>query len=1033
MDITVNTKKRFANSFMNGETVNYVISFVFSFLFLIAVKQFFKTFVGLSANISAGIGFAFAEIVLFLLEKFFVYKGNALNNTIKQIIFTVGNTAVHLGIFAALSTAIKFIQKESYTAWFTAFIFIMIINYPISRVLVFDCYSPAKTFVNGRVYKFFFRNRFVFLSMATALILMLFVLFIFSAFPFGDVTVLRMDLYHQYGPLFVELYDRVTGAESFLYSWTSGGGSSFLGNFFNYLSSPFSALIFLFDRDEMPFAITTIVSLKCIFSAGTFTFYLKKSLNRHSTVSATFGVLYAFCAYFLAYYWNVMWLDGMIALPLLVLGIEKLVDNGKGWLYVCSLVYIIYCNYYIGYMSCIFSVIYLLAYLIISEKRKQYLDPDAIYTNKYSLKKFFNYTIVDRLVKFAAYSLICGLICAFFLLPIYFILSGSSATSDSTPDGVEKYFSLFDFIETHFAGLETTIRSSGSDILPNVYCSVLTIILLPLYMVNKNIRLKEKGVFAALIAIFLLSFNNNYVNFFWHGLHFPNDLPYRFSYMYSFILLVIAFRGLMKIRSISVKEIAFVGILWIAVIAVADELPTQKMDSSTIYITLAFVLIYTAVLFLLKKRNFSKFIASALILAIAFCEVVIADPNALNFNQSLSNYNENYDVYTDAVSYLEENDKSDYRTELCSLKTRMDTCLYGYDGMSIFSSMAYEEYSGLQYSLGMYGNRINSYTYNTQTPVYNMMYNIKYLIYNGEETRPSTDLYTKYYEISNNAVIYENDYFLPKAFCVNEALDAWNTAEGNPFQVQADFFALATGFSDVFTEAEYESTSYTGMSGEQITQGGTYWVEKTDSNSYAETNISLKAARDGNLYIYASASDIANISVITDEESKSFSIETPYIIDLGYFTEGQSVTISLDCASLPTGEKSIEFFAYSINKDVLQAGYEKLRKEAMETETVTDRYISGTVYAESNRILYTSIPYDSGWSVYVDGTKTETFKIGDSQLGVMLKPGQHEIEFKYTPKGLYLGAGVSGVTLISLAAVTALKLRKRKNNKLVKS
>lgn len=1033
MDITVNTKKRFANSFMNVETVNYVISFIFSFLFLIAVKQFFKTFVGLSANISAGIGFAFAEIVLFLLEKFFVYKGNALNNTIKQIIFTVGNTAVHLGIFAALSTAIKFIQKESYTAWFTAFIFIMIINYPISRVLVFDCYSPAKTFVNGRVYKFFFRNRFVFLSMATALLLMLFVLFIFSAFPFGDVTVLRMDLYHQYGPLFVELYDRVTGAESFLYSWTSGGGSSFLGNFFNYLSSPFSALIFLFDRDEMPFAITTIVSLKCIFSAGTFTFYLKKSLNRHSTVSATFGVLYAFCAYFLAYYWNVMWLDGMIALPLLVLGIEKLVDNGKGWLYVCSLVYIIYCNYYIGYMSCIFSVIYLIAYLIISEKRKQYLDPDAIYTNKYSLKKFFNYTIVDRLVKFAAYSLICGLICAFFLLPIYFILSGSSATSDSTPDGVEKYFSLFDFIETHFAGLETTIRSSGSDILPNVYCSVLTIILLPLYMVNKNIRLKEKGVFAALVAIFLLSFNNNYVNFFWHGLHFPNDLPYRFSYMYSFILLVIAFRGLMKIRSISVKEIAFVGILWIAVIAVADELPTQKMDSSTIYITLAFVLIYTAVLFLLKKRNFSKFIASALILAVAFCEVVIADPNALNFNQSLSNYNENYDVYTDAVSYLEENDKSDYRTELCSLKTRMDTCLYGYDGMSIFSSMAYEEYSGLQYSLGMYGNRINSYTYNTQTPVYNMMYNIKYLIYNGEETRPSTDLYTKYYEISNNAVIYENDYFLPKAFCVNEALDAWNTAEGNPFQVQADFFALATGFSGVFTEAEYESTSYTGMSGEQITQGGTYWVEKTDINSYAETNISLKAARDGNLYIYASASDIANISVITDEESKSFSIETPYIIDLGYFTEGQSVTISLDCASLPTGEKSIEFFAYSINKDVLQAGYEKLRKEAMETETVTDRYISGTVYAESNRILYTSIPYDSGWSVYVDGTKTETFKIGDSQLGVMLKPGQHEIEFKYTPKGLYLGAGVSGVTLISLAAVTALKLRKRKNNKLVKS
>lgn len=115
--------------------------------------------------------------------------------------------------------------------------------------------------------------------MATALILMLFILLIFNCFPFGDTTVLRMDLYHQYGPLFVELFDRVTGGESFLYSWTSGGGSSFLGNYFNYLSSPFSAIIFLFDRDEMPLAITTIVSVKCVLSAGTFSFYIKKALT----------------------------------------------------------------------------------------------------------------------------------------------------------------------------------------------------------------------------------------------------------------------------------------------------------------------------------------------------------------------------------------------------------------------------------------------------------------------------------------------------------------------------------------------------------------------------------------------------------------------------------------------------------------------------------------------------------------------------------------------------------------------------------
>ena len=89
------------------------------------------------------------------------------------------------------------------------------------------------------------------------------------------MTVMRMDLYHQYGPLFAELYDRVVEHKSFIYSWQSGGGSSFLGNYFNYLSSPLSAIIFLFDRKDISYAITTLVLVKGCLSAGTFAYYLK--------------------------------------------------------------------------------------------------------------------------------------------------------------------------------------------------------------------------------------------------------------------------------------------------------------------------------------------------------------------------------------------------------------------------------------------------------------------------------------------------------------------------------------------------------------------------------------------------------------------------------------------------------------------------------------------------------------------------------------------------------------------------------------
>lgn len=1029
MDITLSTKKRYTNSFMNGETVNYVLSFSFSFFILIAVKQFLKTFIGIDTTVSCAVGFALAEIVLFLTQKYFVYRDNALNSTTFEILYSLINAAAHLGIFAGILTLFRTLGLYDYTAWLAVFIFVMILDYPVSRILIFDCVKDAAEFKNGRIYKLFFRNRFVILSMATALVLMLFILLIFSCFPFGDTTVLRMDLYHQYGPLFVELFDRVTGAKSFLYSWTSGGGSSFLGNYFNYLSSPFSAIIFLFDRDEMPLAITAIVSAKCVLSAGTFTFYIKKSLSRHSAASAVFGVFYAFSAYFLAYFWNVMWLDGMVALPILVLGIENIINKGKGKLYLCSLIYIIYCSYYIGYMCCIFSVIYFIAYFFISSYQGKYAQGYVPAEGK-SIKNIFHLRFIDRGLKFAFYSVFAGLICAFFLLPVYAILTGSSATSDNSPDTVESYFTLLDFIESHFAALETTIRSSGSDVLPNVYTSVLTIILVPLYMINSKIKIREKAVYAILLTVFFISFNNNFANFFWHAFHFPNDLPYRFSFMYSFILLTIAFKGLMNIKGIKTKEIFTVGIIWVLFIAVSSEIQTQKMSEVSIYVTLAFVVLYTGLLAVLRRHSISKLIAGILALALSFCEVVIADPNAFSFNQPQSAYTANYGTYTDAIKYIESNDNSDYRTELCSLNTRMDDCLYGYDGMSIFSSMAYESYSGLQYSLGMYGNRINSYTYNTQTPVYNMMYNIKYLIYRDEKTRPSTEYYTKFYETSDGAAtVYQNDYFLPKVYCVNQNVESWYTTEGNPFEVQESFFDLATGYSNVFVPVNYEQTSFTGMSGEEFDDEGIHWISKIDDSSYAETAITISTATNGNLYLYVSANEINDISVIHGNDSKSFNIETPYIIDLGYYDAGEYITVSLDCASLDSGDENVGFYAYSVDKNVLDAGYAKLGKGAMQVTKHTDTELTGTVNASSNCILYSSIPYDEGWSVYIDGVKAETFKIGDCQLGVMIKPGEHTVEYVYRPKLLAAGTAITAATMLCTAAVSVFKIKNRKKKK----
>ena len=1031
MDITANNKKIFTNQYLNGETVNYsVCFFTVSFLFIF-LKQLLKIAFGLTAGISAGVSAVISAAVLFILENKYVFFGGKNKSLPKKILFYLFRCAVDFGFYKITSFLFTSVLDSSYALSFLlAGILFYFFNYYFDRLIVFDSISGAEKKIHGRCYRLFFHNRFIVASMLLSALCFTFVYLIFQLFPFGDMTVLRMDLYHQYGPLFVELYDRVTHFKSFIYSWTSGGGSSFLGNYFNYLSSPLSFIIFLFDRKDMPYAITTLVAVKGILSSSTFTYYLKKSQGRHSFASAAFGVFYAFCSYFLAYYWNIMWLDGMILFPLILLGIERIIRFRKPALYIASLTLMLWSSYYIGYMICLFSVVYFIAYFFMTGSAGEKIDPEFKTDKKNSIKKIINNKFINNALLFAGSSLLCGALCAAALIPVYFILQASSATSDTFPGTFESYFDLLNLVSSHLAGLETTIRSSGDDVLPNIYCSVLAVLLLPLYVMNQKIRLKEKAIYLLLILFFVFSFDNNCANFIWHALHFPNDLPYRFSFMYSFIILVIAFRSLMHIKAVAYRDIAVSGLLWVLVIMLFQKFPTNKMSELSIYITLAFVLIWTAVLLLIKKGKLSNTILAITVFAIAFCEVIAADSNSFLFTQKEKNYVENYDSYVDAVAYINENDTSFYRTELTYLGTRMDPCLYDYRGISTFSSMAYEQYSRNQYSGGMFGNRINSYTYNTQTPVYNMMYSLKYLIKAEESLAPSDELYSELYTTPDEkAAVYENKYFLPLAFEVSSDVEYWDNSEGNPFDWQQSFLSNAVGAGDVFIPVNYLSSTSDNIDCEDINSNGTYYFSKAFSDATSGSiTINIEAVNDSNLYIYIDSPEIDNVNYYwnNDEESKYQNINEPYILDLGRHSAGDTITISLECGSMEGDASYFDIYAYNLDIDQFTAAYELLNLGAFQIDSFTETDFDGTVNAGYDGYLYTSIPYDEGWSIYIDGEKTEPVEIGDCQLGALITQGEHRVKLKYTPRGLKYGLLITAISYLGLIGYLVYRKRKRK-------
>ena len=1026
------------NKFINGETVSYTLMATVSLFILFSIKQILKVFIGIGVTPSCIIAFLVASIVSFIIERKYVFGKKILSSNIKQIIFFVIRIAVNFGFYKLAEFGFfNMLDMPISFAWFIAIVTSFLFNYVYDRTLIFDCGYDAISVKQSKTYKIFYKNRYVFLTtvLATACIAVIYV--IFSVFPFGSITVMRMDLYHQYGPLFAELYDRIVEHKSLLYSWNTGGGSSFLGNYLNYLSSPLSFLIFLFDKEDISYAITFIVAFKCILSATSFSYYLKKSFNKDNYFLSVFGILYAFSAYFLAYYWNVMWLDAMIMLPLIALGIEKIFKTGDIKLYTVSLVILFFANYYMGYMCCIFAVLYFFVCFINTYSNDGKLNENAVYEKKYSTKALMNNVFINRGVKFAFASIIAALICAITLVPVFMILKNSSATSGTFPQTFKSYFDLLDLITSHFALLETTIRSSGDNVLPNIYTGILTFILLPLFLVNNKIKLKEKATYVVLIIFFVFCFNNNCAEYIWHAFHFPNDLPYRYSYMYSFIIAVMGYKTILNFKGIKVKDIAYTGLAIISFVIICQKFLTNKMTNSTIYATIIFVTLWCGFLFLLKNKNAQKKTVSFVLVTFILCETIISSIVGLPLNQDNNNYKENYKTYTDAINYIDNKDSGFYRTELCYLNTRMDPAYYGYNGISVFSSMAYESYSQLQSSLGMQGNKVNSYTYNTQTPVYNMMFNIKYLIQTDVSLAPSSNLYKKIYTTSDKkSNVYESKYNLPIAYCVNSKIDDWVTDEGNPFEIQSDFVKLATGYSNVFKPVKYNSTDFDAVSGDDVTENGTYWLEKSDSSSnYGTETVSLSPTIDGNLYLYVKSSDLKTITVNSEKVSDiTQSMEYAYILDLGYHNKGDEVLVSLDASTMESESTSFDFYCYTADDTVVKNMYNSLAGNSLNVESYSDTTIKGTVKAKENCYLYSSIPYDDGWSVYVDGKKAETFEIGGTLLAIELTPGQHKIEYKYFPVGFLYGIIISAVTVFGLCGFyiynkSSLKLNKSKRRK----
>ncbi len=878
--------------------------------------------------------------------------------------------------------------------------------------------------MKAKIKNFFNSNKYVLYSGGVALFIILLVYFCYSIIPFGDRTIYRMDLYHQYGPLFSEFYDRLTSGESLIYSWNTGLGSSFIGNLFNYLASPFSLLILIFGHDNTFEAVAAMIAIKAVLSSMSMAYYLKYSHKSNGPEIIAFGIMYAFCGYFIAYYWNVMWIDAMYLLPLIVLGIEKIIDSSKCSTYIIFLTLGIFTNYYIGFMLCIFSCLYFLYYYYCSldkvDARVKLLKQSE---KKYSkLEKSFFF---QSGIRFALSSLSVGVILLFMLLPVAYVLNSSSATSGSNPNEFKSYFSIFDFLANHLASLEPTIRSSGTDVIPNVYCGILTVILIPIYMFSNKISSKEKVASIIFLAFMFFSFNINIFNFIWHGLHFPNDLPYRQSFMYSFLLIIMAHKAFLNIGDFNKKHILGIGISLLAFTIIAQKIGSKNVTDTTVIITIIFVVLLTIVLGILTSKKNQVYALTIVLVCSVIAETIVANTDHYVANQTKTSFTEDYPGFKELQAKIDKADDSlFYRTELSDLRARMDPSWYDYNGVSVFSSMAYEKVAELQKDIGLYGNNINSYTYNPQTPIYNSIFSIKY-IYDRKGLISEGEYYS-FVDSNSTYGVFENNYMLNIAFPVSDKIMDWDAASySDPIEAQEEFFRLSTGIANVYHRHFDYELSYNNVYsiGEESILAESFSLIKIDSEAEASATVNISAPNTGHVYIYVYSRMLDDVIIKSSAIDTTMSVSDGYILDLGYYDKGDLISVEMPIKE-EESSANVDFTLFTIDSEKFIQGYEILKSGQIEYSEFSETIIKGNFTLDDNEILYTSIPYDKGWTVYIDGRKisdTAILKVSDTLLGIYATPGEHEITLEYSIPYMNIACVISFVFVILLVIFFILK------------
>ena len=876
--------------------------------------------------------------------------------------------------------------------------------------------------------------------------------------PFGNNrSLLYSDMYHQYYPFFVDFRRNLLEGNGILYNWNFGMGLDYLGLISYYLASPLNLLSVFVPESLTLEYFSLLMPLKLSFASLFFALFLKKTFGRNDISISLFGGFYGVCAWAVGYQWNVMWLDTFALLPLVALGTVALLKERKFLLYTLTLFLSIFSNYYVGFFTCIFVFLLFCVYEIcrFGGFKKLLIDlmlmgiftvlaigmtailelPTlaALQTTQSSVNQFpekFALNIVDA-------KLYQGYHAAY---DNYKAALESGVTADIFQYGWEAFTigskAIWEGMRQIAGNLGGGVVPTFKEGLPNLYCGVGSLLLAVLFLFSGQVKVRDKLCSVFLLLFFVLSFLVRQLDYIWHGFHFTNMIPYRFSFLFSFVLLYMGYRAWLIRESFRLWQILTAGFLCLGLFAFSA---TGKDLVYTAY-NLVFLTLFLAALMLplLQKKlpedaepgdaayhqrmgQFNRRVSVICLCAIFGLEIIFHVINfGVNFPYTtVTNYPKGTTYSESMIRYMHQReDELFFRCEVTHAQTLNDGALNNYHGISTFTSSANVKVTEFMKALG-YGarNTYNRYCWEESSPVSNLFLGLKYMV--ERDGLVESNMFFDTIHTYGNVALQKNKAYLPLGFLAEPALATVNFgSSGDAFYFQNRLLKLAAGIeNDVWTKLSGDRIDVTAYDATLVSSGTSGYASYRTEGTAGSVVFEFTADRAGFACI-----NLANLSQrnsytisVNGRELYNETYSLPQMLAISDVMEGDIINVRFNCGANEQG--SISAMAAVLDPELFWQAYNKLSVSTLELTTFESTLVEGTIACDRDGLLYTSIPQNGNWKAFVDGKEAEIVLIGNCMIGLNLTEGTHTVTFRYENAAFQLGWKITLVCALLFAGI----------------